>query len=140
MKTQIALCVAIGVIAGCAAKHEEATPAAGAIESRADSTSATPRIGTTDAIPKLAAAECEHEVKCNNVGEGLEFTSLNECKRLKEEKLTKDFNDDEACKNGIPSSNLDACVTKTADQECRASVVAKVKVDAVCGSNDLCVK
>ena len=136
--------VAVGLVAACASKQEDPTPAAGANDVRAgndvNNNKLEGRVSAGEATPKIAAAECEREMKCENVGENRQYTSLNECKRARGEELAKDFNGDEDCKHGILRKDLEECITRTVEQICRESVVTNVRVSAACGSNDLCVE
>jgi len=101
----------------------------------------TARASVAEATPKIAAAECEREMKCKNVGESLKFSSMEHCKTVKSEELNKDFNADEDCKNGMSQKDLDECVAKTVQQTCGgvSSVVSSVERSAECGSNELCM-
>ena len=137
--------VAVGLVAACASKQEDPTPAAGANDVRAgndvNNNKLEGRVSAGEATPKIAAAECEREMKCKNVGESLKFSSMDHCKKVKSEELAKDFNDDEDCKNGISQKDLDECITKTTEQTCDglSSVVTNAERSAECGSNDLCM-
>jgi hypothetical protein len=137
--TRLAPVVAFGLIAGCGSTHDEPLSAADASKMKAENGTLAGRVSAAEATPKLATAECERQMRCNNIGEGLQYTSVGECQREKTKELTKDFNDDEDCKNGISNKGLQQCVTKTVDQTCGASVITSAQVSFACGSNDLCM-
>jgi len=130
--------VSLGIastLAGCGSSSAEpAEPAAGPTKMEA-------RASTAEATPKIAAAECEREMKCKMVGESLKFSSMEHCQKVKSEALTKDFNEDADCKNGISATDLDECVTKTTAQTCDglSSVIGNAERSAECGSRDLCM-
>jgi hypothetical protein len=132
---------AVGLIAGCASKNDDPTPAAGANEMKVENSKMDGRVSAGEATPKIAAAECEREMKCKNVGESLKYSSMDHCQKSKTEELAKDFNDDEDCKNGISQKDLDECISKTTEQTCTgaSSVVTNMERSAECGSNDLCM-
>jgi hypothetical protein len=132
---------AVALVVGCASKNEDPTPAAGANEMRVENGKMEARVSAAEATPKIAAAECEREMKCKNVGESLKYSSMEHCQKSKIDELAKDFNEDEDCKNGISQKDLDECITKTTDQTCTgaSSVVTNMERSAECGSNDLCM-
>jgi hypothetical protein len=132
---------AVGLIVGCASKSDDPTPAAGANELKTENSKMDGRVSAGEATPKIAAAECEREMKCKNVGESLKYSSMEHCQKSKTDELAKDFNDDEDCKNGISAKDLDECISKTTEQTCSgaSSVVTNMERSAECGSNDLCM-
>jgi hypothetical protein len=130
----------VGLVAACSSK-EDATPAAGANEMKAENGKMEARISAANATPKIAAAECEREMKCKNVGDTLKYSSMEHCTKAKSDEIAKDFVKDEDCKNGISQKDLDSCVAKTTEQTCDglSSVLSNAERSAVCGSNDLCM-
>ncbi|HTJ80858.1 MAG TPA: DUF6184 family natural product biosynthesis lipoprotein [Polyangiaceae bacterium] len=135
MKTIIGL----GGVVGCiwliaCGSAPQPTPAAGPVPMRT-------RINYALATPRIATAECEHELKCGNVGSSLKFSSIQHCEEVKSAGINQDFATDENCKNGILADDLDKCVSKTVDATCEglSSVITDMERASVCGSADLCL-
>lgn len=144
MKTSSATLSSLGLVglvavALAACSKNEPTPAAGPIG--ASDRAMAARASVAQATPQIAAAECERETKCNNVGPSMKFSSLEHCKSVKTEELLEDFNDDADCKNGISQKDLDECIAKTTAQTCSgpSSVLSNIERSAECGSKDLCM-
>src|SRR5204863_292435 len=53
----------VGLIAGCASKNDDPTPAAGANEMRVENSKMVSRVSAAEATPKIAAAECERAIR-----------------------------------------------------------------------------
>lgn len=117
---------------GCSS--QQPTPASAPIALKA-------RVSVGDAIPKLAAAECDRAARCKAIGESLEFSSVEHCTKVKSDELGQDFNTDQDCKNGISSEDLNKCMQTTRDRTCEglSSVVGDVERASVCGSAELCM-
>lgn len=144
MKTFIGSLSSVGLVglfatSLAACSKNEPTPAAGPVG--VSDSRMTARASVAQATPQIAAAECEREMKCNNIGESMKFSSLEHCKTVKTEELFKDFNDDEDCRNGISQKDLDECVAKTTAETCTglSSVMSDIERSAECGSADLCM-
>ena len=82
MKTfcaSLVLLSALGLGASCASE-----------QGMAASPITEPRMSAAAAAPKVAAAECDKEARCNNVGSGLKYSSRQHCIDV----LGKDINED----------------------------------------------
>ncbi len=99
------------------------------------------RVSYALAVPQIAAAECERELKCGNVGLSLKFSNLQHCTEVKTAALNEDFSDDQDCRNGILASDVDRCVAKTSQETCDgiSSLITDMERAGVCGSADLCL-
>jgi hypothetical protein len=136
MKTNIVSWGFVGsmaLVAGCGS-NAQPTPAAGPPVMRS-------RVSTALAVPRIAAAECERELKCQNVGLSQKYSNMEHCQQVKSEVISKDFNDDADCRNGISTADLDNCVAKTTQETCEgiSSVITDMERAGACGSADLCL-
>jgi hypothetical protein len=90
------------------------------------------------AAQTLAVARCDREEKCNNVGDGKEFTSLNACVDELRDKSKNDLRT-AACRGGVDDAQLDKCVAEIRGERCGNALDTITRLTS-CRSSALCVQ
>lgn len=133
MKTLCASLVlfsALGLGASCASEQEMAA-----------SPTTEPRMSAASAATKVAAAECDKEQRCNNVGTGMKYSSRQHCIDTFGRDINDDFGKDEDCLNGVSLADLNDCVDHLKTEDCGGvtAPVESVQASMMCRSNALCL-
>jgi hypothetical protein len=133
MKTICAtlLLVGTGALAAACASEQEMTA----------SPTTEPRISAAAAVPKIAAAECDFEARCKNVGTGLKYSSRQHCLDAHSGDINQDFGEDADCGNGVSVEDLNECLSTVQSQDCGGvtAAVEGVQAPLMCRSNALCL-
>jgi len=106
----------------------------------------TPAIGggpTEPATPKgavssLVAAQCDREVRCNNVGQDKKYKTRDECVAKQQHDNGQSIND-KVCTGGINQGNLNRCVQALREDECGNPINALQRAES-CKTDSICVK
>jgi hypothetical protein len=133
MKTicaSLVLFSALGLAASCASE-----------QGMAASPTTEPRMSAAAAAPKVAAAECDKEQRCNNIGSGLKYSSRQHCIDVLGKEINNDFGADEDCLNGVAMDDLNECVETLKTEDCGGvtAPVESVQATMMCRSNALCL-
>jgi hypothetical protein len=132
-------------IAACEKEREEPmTPAAQAgtptMDETTQSQASQSKSGVTDSqrsAKVIAAARCEREVRCNNVGADGAFASQEECV-ASVEPATRSQLEARQCPAGVEQVELDECVEEVRDQDC-TSTTGSIELVAECSTSELCL-
>jgi hypothetical protein len=90
----------------------------------------------TAALTSIAAARCEREVRCNNIGADKKYASKEACvAKIKEDKIDGLNADD--CKYGIDQKELGECMTEIRNEDCNNPLDAIGRL-AACRTSDIC--
>lgn len=94
---------------------------------------------TEDAANRIAAARCNYEQKCGNVGSAKDFKDRNHCLQVQRTELRGDLDGD--CQYGVSKSDLSDCLTEIGNQDCAGVGMA---IDVIersfeCSSSQLCL-
>ena len=106
--TAITLCCGVAFGSAVACSHENTpamTPASGV----------APRVSAQDAAGRLADTRCEHEQKCNNIGEDADYGTYNQCMDKMRQDAASKFSD---CTNGVAESDLRVCRSQIEAASC----------------------
>ncbi len=100
------------------------------------------RVSAALATPRIVTAECDRELKCNNVGPSQKFSDMEHCARVKTYEISTDFTKESECRNGVATTSLEECIQRTAAQTCDglSSVITNMERAGACGSSDLCLQ
>jgi hypothetical protein len=115
-----------------AAQPEHQPPAIGG-----GPTTAKPKMTPAAAVLSLAAATCDHEAQCNNIGADKKYKTREEC-------MTKTAKDKggslnaQVCTGGVNEGNLDECIKVLRSAGCGAGEFLK-RAEA-CKMDGICVK
>jgi hypothetical protein len=111
----------------------------------ANQESAVPGTGVTSAqkadsavVGKLAAARCDREQGCNNIGARQKYLSREVCMEQMRGSLANDLNAYE-CPRGIDEGRLDRCLTAIRSEECSHPLDTLTRMDK-CRTGSLCMK
>jgi Family of unknown function (DUF6184) len=92
----------------------------------------------SSAVARIAAARCEREVRCNNVGTKEKYASRADCvARMQEDK--RDEINAKDCPEGIDKTALNACISAIRDEACGNPLDTITRLVA-CRSKSICVK
>jgi hypothetical protein len=124
----------LGVLAtGCDRKEEHR---ALGTERRSESPQAEKMGSVNGAVDSIAAARCDREARCNNVGPDKNFDSRDQCLA----KVKSDKRDDlnaKDCPGGIDQGELRECLEETRNSDCNNPFDELGRI-AACRSSDLC--
>ena len=90
------------------------------------------------AVSRITAAECDHEVQCNNVGQNKAYKTLDDCIAKTQREKRKGIND-KVCTGGINQGNLNGCVQALRSEECGNPISALSRLEA-CKTDSICEK
>jgi hypothetical protein len=88
------------------------------------------------AAARIAAARCEREVRCNDVGTHRKYASRADCVAWMQAARRDDF-DERECPRGIDKKQLNACISAIRDEACNGPLDNIERLTA-CRSNDIC--
>jgi hypothetical protein len=90
--------------------------------------------GVEQATEEIAAARCERELRCDNVGPNETYTSREDCLRS----LWIDTYDElSACEDGVERRQLDGCLHEIRTRGC--AMIARLDAYAACRLDRLCL-
>ena len=112
------------------------TPVAGS-EPPSDVTEAQNRADQS-VVAKLAAARCDHEQKCNNIGQGQKYTSREMCKQQLASSTSNDLNAT-SCPRGLDQDAVNRCMNAISNEQCSVSIDTLSRM-ADCRTDALCMK
>jgi len=99
-------------------------------------TDAQPRFSSS--IAKIAAARCDREMRCGNVGPNEKYPSRSECVAKVQADKRDDIKGDE-CTLGISSTGLNDCLKAIRDEDCGNPLDAVARLNA-CRTGNICLK
>jgi Family of unknown function (DUF6184) len=92
----------------------------------------------SSAVARIAAARCEREVRCNNVGAKGKYPNRADCAtRIRDDK--RDTINEKDCPGGIDAKQLNHCLAEVRDEPCRNPLVSISRLVS-CRSSRLCLK
>jgi hypothetical protein len=89
-------------------------------------------------VSKLAAARCDREQTCDDVGAGKKYVSRDVCMDQMRGSLANDLNAYD-CPRGIDESQLDRCMTAIRSEECSHPLDTLSRMEK-CRTGALCMK
>jgi hypothetical protein len=136
MKTIIRAACGLSLVAGgflvaCGGSNREPVAASGTGVTNAQNADSA-------IVGKLAAARCDREQSCNNVGAGAKFVSRDVCMDDMRGSLANDLNTYN-CPRGIDEGQLDRCMTAIRNEECGHPLDTITRMDK-CRTGTLCLK
>jgi len=84
---------------------------------------------------QLASAYCDHEQRCNNIGEAKKYGSRQHCMTVMGNEAAKQVNH---CTKGIDQEDLRECLTDIAGQDC-SNPIDDMMSSKECGMDDMCL-
>ena len=87
------------------------------------------------AAQQIAAARCDHEQRCNNVGANAKYASRQHCMNVMEPEA-RDYVGD--CRIGIDQKDLRECVNSLESEECSAPLQRLAAIKE-CQTDNLCL-
>ncbi len=90
------------------------------------------------AVARIAAARCDREARCNNVGRKERYPSRSDCIVLMQDGERDDINEKD-CPGGIDQKQLGACLSAIRDEACGNSLDTISRVVS-CRSVGICLK
>ena len=84
---------------------------------------------------RIAAARCDHEDRCNNIGADEKYSSRNDCMNDMAPEA-RDAMDD--CRYGVDEKDLRECVSALSNEECNAPL-QNMKSFKECETDNLCL-
>lgn len=99
------------------------------------------RTTAAEAANRVAAARCEREQKCENIGPEKRHASVEQCLSSVHEGMDRELGGDEDCKKGVLMSDLEQCLSETREQDCSgpAEAINAIGRAKQCSSSDLCL-
>ena len=91
---------------------------------------------TRSAARNISGARCEREARCNNIGDGKKFASVEVC----EEQIRSEWANDLTaydCPRGVVDAELDECLTAVKDEDCNSPFDTLSRVSA-CTAGQIC--
>jgi Family of unknown function (DUF6184) len=89
-------------------------------------------------IERLADVRCAHEQKCNNVGKGQKYASLDVCKQQLASDTSNDLNAT-SCPRGLDQDALNRCMSAVDKEPCSVSLDTLTRL-VDCRTGALCMK
>jgi len=89
-------------------------------------------------VQELAAARCDRERSCNNVGGGQKYASANVCMEQMRGSIANDLNTYN-CPRGIDRAEVDHCVAAIKNEECSHPLDTITRMEK-CRTARMCVK
>lgn len=110
------------------AARQAATPAPAAVPAAT--------MAFSDALGSIAEARCEREQRCDHIGMGKRYESVQVCRTVVRNDLSSRLNPAD-CNRGIDRSELSECVTEARNEACGNPVDTLERIVA-CRASDLC--
>lgn len=88
------------------------------------------------ALGEIALARCAHEERCNQVGAGRRYQSMQACRTVVDNELSRDLNPAE-CNAGIDRAELRECMGDIHRERCDNPIDTITRL-AACRTSDLC--
>jgi Family of unknown function (DUF6184) len=123
-----ALAVAVAATAACAR--------GGGSEPGATTTSSAS--ANESAAQSIAAARCDREQTCHNIGSGKTYASRNACVDELRDKSQTELRASE-CPGGVDTTQLDKCLAEVRGEKCGDPLDTLSRITA-CRTSSLCVK
>jgi hypothetical protein len=89
-------------------------------------------------VDRLAAARCDQEQSCNNIGPGAKFASRSVCMEQIHGHIANDLNAYN-CPRGLDSDGVDRCMAAVKSEECNHPFDTLTRYDK-CRTGALCLK
>lgn len=101
----------------------------------------SPAYSAKDAAEMIAAARCDREQRCNNIGPNLEYQNRQHCMNVFRNDATETMADDEDCRRGVKPEDLNECMSQLRGRSCGALGAAFDSVSSTvsCRSAELCM-
>jgi hypothetical protein len=112
-------------LAGCNKESEAAPPMTPA---------SAPNSAARDAGEQIAAARCDHEQRCNDIGPDKKYGSREHCMTVMRDDAAKSVNH---CRSGIDQEDMRECLTDIQGQNC-GNPFESLMSSKNCDSDDLC--
>jgi len=96
------------------------------------------RATAASAVASIAAARCDREVRCKNIGRKEKYGSRAACVAELQRDRRDDLNSD-ACPAGIREKELNDCLQSIREEDCGNPLDAIARLNA-CRSGNLCAK
>jgi hypothetical protein len=125
---------ALLVSSGCA---HRGPPVTGSAAGQTGVTSAQKDVDT-GVVERLAAARCDQEQECKNVGAGAKYSSLSVCMDEIRESIGHHLNADQ-CRHGLDRDAVDRCMVSIKREECSHPFDTLLRYDD-CRPRALCLK
>lgn len=90
----------------------------------------------SDAVGNIVAARCEREQRCDHIGAGKRYESVQACRTALRTDLADDLNPAE-CSRGIDRRELSECMQQVREEDCGNPIETLERVVA-CRTSDLC--
>jgi hypothetical protein len=119
----------IALVAGACAKGTEREPAV---------VTTTSVSANESAAQSIAAARCDREEKCANVGSGKMYASRNACVDELRDKTQSELHASK-CDGDVDKTQLEACLTEIRAEKCKLALDMISRV-AGCRPGSLCVR
>lgn len=124
--------IAAGAVSASCSMSDDVPPASPELEARTTA---------AEAANRVAAARCEREQKCENIGTDKRHATVEACLASVHEAMDRELGGDEDCKKGVLMSDLDQCLSETREQDCSgpAEAINAIARAKQCSSSDLCL-
>ncbi|MDP9000236.1 MAG: DUF6184 family natural product biosynthesis lipoprotein [Myxococcota bacterium] len=123
----------MGFLAACGGSNQEP-----AVSGTGVTSAQTAQKADSAIVGKLAAARCDREQTCNNVGAGQKYASRDVCMDQMRGGLANDLNSYE-CPKGIDEAQLDKCMNGIRSEECSHPLDTISRMEK-CRTGALCMK
>jgi Family of unknown function (DUF6184) len=140
--TVFATSFAFGFLVACGGQSSQNPPSAApnAVPGSAIPSGVTAAQNAVDqkSVERIADARCDHEQKCNGIGQGQTYASREDCKQ----KLVSDTSNDlnaTSCPHGLDQDALNRCVNAISNEQCSVSLDTLSRM-ADCRSGVICMK
>lgn len=96
----------------------------------------TTTMAFSDALGSIAEARCEREQRCDRIGAGKRYESLQVCRTVVRNDLSSRLNPAD-CNRGIDRSELSECMAEARNEDCGNPIDTLERIVA-CRASDLC--
>jgi hypothetical protein len=100
-----------------------------------------PAYSPRDAAEIMAAARCDREQRCNNVGPSREYQNREHCMHVFRTDAANELTKDEDCARGIKSEDLSECSSQLRGRSCSTvgGAFESLGSSMSCSSGELCM-
>jgi Family of unknown function (DUF6184) len=97
-----------------------------------------PKTTAAAAVAGIAAAQCDRQVRCNNVGPNETYKTRGECISKMQSDKSEGINA-KSCPGGINEANLNRCLEALRNEGCGSPVGSLERLEA-CKTDGMCLK
>jgi hypothetical protein len=139
--TVLAASLVAGLVVACGAEQKGAGTAQNPVPGSEPPQGVTSAQNAVDqkTVERIADARCDHEQKCNNIGQGQKYGSRDDCKKDMTSSTSGELNAT-SCPKGLDQDALNRCLGAINNETCSAVSLDMLARIADCRTGSICMK